>query len=110
MPYDTDLAARVRTMFARRKGVTEMTLFGCVGWLLNGHVCVGVWKAGLIARVGADDYETSLREPHTRPFDITGTPMTGWVVVGPAGVATDDQLRAWVDRCAAFVRTLPKKR
>jgi hypothetical protein len=83
-------------------------MFGGVGWLLNGNMCVGVWKRWLIARIG-EGYADALREPNVREFDITGKAMSGWVMVEPAGVASDDELREWVSRCVAFVRTLPAK-
>jgi hypothetical protein len=108
MPYDGALAERVRAEFARTKNVTEKKMFGGVGWLLNGNICVGVWKRWLIARLG-DEYADALRDPNVRDFDITGKAMKGWVMVEPAGVATDEELRDWVRRCVAFVRTLPAK-
>ncbi len=109
MPYDEDLAARVRELFERRKGIVEKKMFGGIGWLLCGNMCVGVWKDSLIARVGADDTDAALAEPHTRPFDITGKAMTGWVLVDPGGLAEDDELAAWVQRAVAFVTALPHK-
>jgi hypothetical protein len=108
MAYDEDLAARVRVALARRKNVAEKKMFGGVGWLLNGNMCVGVWKRWLIARLGGD-YAEALRDANVREFDITGKPLTGWVMVEPPGVATDEELRDWVGRCVAFVRTLPAK-
>lgn len=108
MPFDEELAGRVRAEFARKKNVTEKKLFGCVGWLLNGNVCVCVWKRWLVARLGGESAE-ALRDPGVREFNITGKPMRGWVMVEPAGVAGDDELRDWVKRCVAFVRTLPAK-
>jgi hypothetical protein len=68
---------------------------------------VGVWKDSLIARVGPGGYEDALREPHVREFDITGRPMKGWVLVGPAGVQEDEQLADWIGRATRFVRALP---
>src|SRR5215207_3393433 len=108
MPFDEALAARTRAEFARKRGVTEKTLFGCVGWLVNGNVCVCVWGERLVARHG-DEADAALRDPNARAFDITGKPMQGWVTVGPDGVATDEQLRDWVRQCGAFVRTVPPK-
>jgi TfoX/Sxy family transcriptional regulator of competence genes len=108
VPYNEDLAARVRAAFARRKNITEKKMFGGVGWLLNGNMCVGVWKEWFIARLGAD-YSLALREPHVREFDITGKSLTGWVMIGLPALATDEALREWVNRCIAFVRTLPAK-
>ncbi len=108
MPYNADLAARVGAALARRKNITEKKMFGGIGWLLNGNMCVGVWKDWLIARLG-EDYSIALREPHVREFAITGKSLTGWVMVGLAALATDETLREWVNRCIAFVRTLPGK-
>jgi hypothetical protein len=108
MAFDTELAERVRAEFARKKNIIEKKMFGGVGWLLNGNICVGVWKRWLIARLG-DEYADALRDSNVREFDITGKAMRGWVMVEPAGVASDEELRNWVKRCVAFVRTLPAK-
>lgn len=109
MPYDEALAGRVRAAMARKRNVVERKMFGGVGWLLNGNMCVGVWKRWLIARMG-DDFAEALREPHVRPFDITGKSLSGWVMVDLEGLAADDDLKNWVNRCVAFVKKLqPKK-
>jgi TfoX/Sxy family transcriptional regulator of competence genes len=109
MPYGERLAKRVRSLLARRKGFTEKKMFGGVGFLLAGNMCVGVWKEFLILRLGADAYEAALDEEHVRQFDITGRPMTGWVMVAPEGCREVPQLKAWLERAVAFVRTLPAK-
>ena len=109
MAFDESLAARIRDTLSRTKGVEERKMFGCVCFMLNGHALAGVWKDRLIARLGPDEGEAALREPHVRAFDITGKPMRNWVAVEPEGVEEDDRLRAWVERAAKFVRTLPAK-
>lgn len=109
MVYDESLAARVRKVLGRRKGVSEKKMFGGVGFLLDGNMCVGVWKDSLILRLGPDQYEGALREPCVKEFDVTGRPMTGWVMVEPGGIETDEDLRAWVRRAVAFTGTLPAK-
>ena len=109
MAYDESLAARIRDALTRRKGVEEKKMFGGICFLLHGNLLVGVWKDSLIARLGPDEGEAALREPHVRVFDITGRPMRNWVLVEPEGVEDDDQLKVWIDRATKFVRTLPKK-
>jgi hypothetical protein len=109
MAFDESLAARIRDALVRTQGVAEKKMFGGVGFLLDGNMLVGVWKDALIARVGPGAYADALLEPHVREFDITGRPMTGWVLVDPEGTEGDDQLAGWIDRAAAFVRTLPRK-
>src|SRR5438105_2914537 len=86
MAFSETLAARIRQRLARKNGVAEKKMFGGVGFLLNGNMCVGVWKDSLIVRLDPEETEAALREPHVGEFDITGRPMKGWVLVGPAGV------------------------
>jgi hypothetical protein len=109
MAFDESLAARIRDALDRKRGVEEKKMFGCICFLLNGNALAGVWKDRLIARLGPDEGEAALREPHVRAFDITGRPMKNWVAVGTEGVQDDDQLKEWVERATKFVRTLPRK-
>lgn len=109
MAFDESLAARIRDALARRKGVEEKKMFGCLCFLLDGNALAGVWKDRLIARLGPDEGEAALLEPHVRAFDITGKPMRNWVAVEPEGVEDDDQLEEWIQRAMKFVKTLPRK-
>jgi TfoX/Sxy family transcriptional regulator of competence genes len=100
MAFDESLAARIRHALARKKSVEEKKMFGGVGFLLNGNLLVGVWKDSLCGRLGPDESEAALREPHVKEFDITGRPMRNWVLVEPEGVEDDDQLKAWIERAS----------
>jgi hypothetical protein len=109
MAFSEALAERIRQRLARRKNVEEKKMFGGAGFLLRGNMLVGVGKDSLIVRLGPDEGEEALLEPHVREFDITGRPMKGWVVVAPAGVEGDDQLSGWIQRAVKFVGKLPAK-
>ena len=109
MAFDETLAARIREALNRKKGVEEKKMFGGVGFLLHGNMLVGVWKDSLIARLGPDESDLALLEPHVKEFDITGRAMKGWVLVGPEGVEGDEQLGGWIERATKFVKTLPAK-
>ncbi|HUA72260.1 MAG TPA: TfoX/Sxy family protein [Solirubrobacteraceae bacterium] len=110
MGFDEDLARRIREQFAGEGGVTEKAMFGGLAFLLRGNMAVGISNGGeLIVRVGPDGTEGALARPHTRPFDMTGRPMKGWIVVAPEGVWTRQQLGAWVRRGVGFAHTLPPK-
>src|SRR5579871_1583986 len=98
MAFSEELAERIRQQLARRKNVEEKKMFGGVGFLLNGNMLVGVWKDSLIVRLGPDNYDDALLEPHVREFDITGRPMKGWVLVESEGVEDDEQLAGWIGR------------
>jgi hypothetical protein len=70
---------------------------------------VGVWKDSLIVRLGPEEGQEALLEPHVKEFDITGKAMKGWVLVAPDGVEDDDQLRAWIQCAVKFVGKLAAK-
>ena len=109
MAFDESLAARIGDALIRKKGVTDKKMFGSVGYLLNGNMLVGVWKDSLIVRVGPEEYEEALLEPHVREFDITGKPMNGWIMVEPEGIEEDSELMTWIEKATKFVETLPAK-
>jgi hypothetical protein len=109
MPYDESLAQRIRDALAQTKNVEEKKMFGCLCFFLNGNALAGVWKDGMIARLGREEAVAALREPHVRAFDITGKPINKWVMVEPEGVEDDDQLKAWIERAMSFVDGLPSK-
>ena len=109
MAFDETLAARIRDALSRKKGVEEKKMFGCVCFMLDGNGLAGAWKDRLIARLGPDEGEAALREPHVRAFDITGRPMRNWVAVEPEGVEDDEALKDWIQRAMKFVGKLPAK-
>ena len=110
MAYDEGLAQRARDSLVDQDGLTEQKMFGGVGLMLRGNMCVGVLNHDLILRLGPEVGEATLAAGGpARPFDITGRAMRGWVMVGPDGTAGDQEFQAWVDKAVAFVRTLPPK-
>ena len=108
MAFDETLAQRIRDALARKKNIEERKMFGGICFLLNGNMLVGVWKDSLIARLGPDQGEEALLEPHVKAFDITGKPMKNWILVEPEGVV-EDQLKDWIQRAVKFVGKLPAK-
>lgn len=109
MVYSESLAERIRWEVNERPAVAEKKMFGGLGFLVNGNMFVGVWKCSLIVRIGPENYASALQEEFVGEFDVTGRPMTGWVVVAPDGLDSNAQLVAWIDRALEFVETLPPK-
>ena len=109
MPYDVKLAARVSAVLANTPHLTEKKMFGGVGYLLNGNMACGVYKEYLIVRVGPERYQAALEAPYIKVFDITGRPMTGWVMIAPEGCKTEDGLKSWVEKGVDFALTLQPK-
>lgn len=109
MAYDETLARRVDAALADVDEVTDRQMFGGIAFMVAGNMGVGITGSDLMLRLGPEAAERALEEPNVRPMDFTGRPMKGYVYVSPAGTASDDDLRRWVDRALAFVETLPPK-
>lgn len=110
MAYDEDLADRVRELIAADADVTEKKMFGGLAFLVGGHMSVAAsGQGGLMVRVDPADTDALLAEPHTRPFEMRGRPMDGWLRVDADGVQTTSQLEPWVRRGVTYARSLPPK-
>ena len=109
MAYDETLAARVRTILAAHKAVSEKRMMGGLCFMVGGNMCCGVTGGALMVRVGPEAYERTLGEPHVRPLEFGGRRPKAFVLVDAKGVPTKAKLVAWVGRGLAFVATLPKK-
>ncbi|MEM7154509.1 MAG: TfoX/Sxy family protein [Myxococcota bacterium] len=109
MAYDEMLAERIRTVVARRKGITERNMFGGVAFMASGNMAFGIVKDELMVRVGPKAHAEALAMPHARPMDFTKRPMKGMVYVGKPGFRTDEDLKAWIERGLKFARSLPAK-
>jgi TfoX/Sxy family transcriptional regulator of competence genes len=109
MPYNQRLAERLRQKLIPLVQVDEKKMFGGIAFMLNGNMLVGVIKDSVIVRVGPDGHATALKQPGARPFDLTGKPMSGWVMVSEKGYDSDRDLERWIHLALEFVRTLPTK-
>ena len=109
MAYNAGLAQRVSEVLGARPDLVEKRMFGGVGYMLQGNMACGVNQDDLIIRLGPDRYEAALAAPYTAPFDMTGRPMKGWIVVRPEGYASEGDLKAWVDQGVTFALSLAPK-
>jgi TfoX/Sxy family transcriptional regulator of competence genes len=109
MPYDTNLAERIRWVLVD-DGVTEREMFGGIAFMLHGNMVCGVIRDSLLLRLGPEGSAAALAEDeHTRPMDFTGKPMRSMMLVEPLGIERDEDLAAWIERARSFVGTLPPK-
>ncbi len=110
MAYDEDLANRIRELIAEEPRVTEKKMFGGLAFLIAGNMSVAVsGQGGLMVRFDPSEGDALAAKPHTRPFEMRGRPMRGWLRVDAEGLQTKRQLEPWVKRGVAYARSLPPK-
>lgn len=108
MPYDIQLASRIRQVLLAEPGLSEKRMFGGLAFMLDATmaVCAGS-SGGLMVRVDPALLESLTELPHARPFEMRGQAMSGWLHVdGEALGGDDDDLRRWVAHGVARARYL----
>ena len=109
MAYDHNLAQRIIEVLQGTPALDEKKMFGGVGYLIHGNMAVGVHGNDLMVRVGPENHAEAMKHPHTRPFDLTGRPMSGWLVVEAAGIEDPAVLAEWIQLGVTYAQSLPPK-
>jgi membrane-bound ClpP family serine protease len=110
MSYNTTLEEMIEGSTKRWKDLVKKKMFGGVGYLLKGNMAFGIWKDFLIVRMDKEQGEKSLKDRNTKPFDIIGKPMAGWIMVKEAGWKSRSGLEKWLGIGKEFALSLPEKK
>jgi hypothetical protein len=103
-----NLSAAVRRHLSGEEAMSEVKMFGGIGFTLSGNLVAAVSERGLLLRVGKDRHCVALTWPGARPMEMRGRTMEGYVYIDPP-VPTNGALKAWLAEAVAFVKTLPIK-
>jgi hypothetical protein len=109
MAYNREIETRLQKIMSQWKDTERKKMFGGLCYLLKGNKVCGIYRDFLILRLGEKGAREALRSNFVRPFDITGKPMRGWVMVEQKGFGSDDELIAFLEEAGDFVKTLPQK-
>ncbi len=109
MAYSEELAQRIRNEIGDHPALVEKQMFGGIAFMIRGNMSVGVSGEDLMVRVGEEHHDEAMAQPHVRIFDLSSRPMTGWVLVDPAGTASADDLARWIETGVGYAESLPPK-
>lgn len=104
VPIDQRLLARVRDLLG--EGVREQRMVGGRSFAIGGLLLCGVRGERLMVRLGAEGAQAALTEPHVSPMRMGDKTVSGFVLIGPDGVAQDAELARWLNRARAFVDSI----
>ena len=111
-PETLHLIDAVRDALAGQTDVEEKAMFGCLVFMVNGKMCLGVENDELLVRLPPDTHDAVAEMPGVRPLSARGG-MLGYFLVGPAAYATRDAWQAWIDGALAFnplAKATPKRK
>ena len=111
MAYDTELADRIRFLIGTGRGVTEKKMFGGLAFLVGGNMAISAsGQGGVLVRVDPAGSAAPIATANAALAVMGGRTMPGWLRVSSEDLETDEQLTEWVNRAAAYARSLPPKR
>jgi hypothetical protein len=110
VPYDEDLANRIRELIAAEPGIVEKRMFGGLAFLVGGNMAVSASsQGGLLLRCDPAETDALVSRRHAARFEMRGREMDGWLRVAPEGVASRRDLQRWVSVGVSYARALPPK-
>ena len=105
-PADEDLVERVRAALAGVRRVREKKMFGSVGFMVRGNLCLTARTTRIMCRIDPATHAAAIKRKGCRTVVMKGRPYRGYVYVDAAALATEKALSYWVDRALEFNRTL----
>ncbi len=102
MPYNEDLANRIREKLAHLPVIEEKVMMGGLTFMVNGKMCVGIIADEMMCRIDPVLQDTALEKPGCRMMDFTGRPMKGYVMVAEEGMRSQTEFGYWIDLCLDF--------
>ena len=104
-----DLVERFGAAVAGIDGLETRKMFGYPAGFIGGNMVTGLHQDSWIVRLPEDARQERLEAGWSAFEPMAGRPMREYLAL-PASVAEDpDAARAWVERAAAYVRSLPPK-
>lgn len=111
MPYDEELAFRVRALINGEPRLNEKKMFGGLAFLIGGNMAIAAsGQRGVLVRVDPTQSDKLVDTTNADIAVMRGRPMQGWLRVAPEHLRTKRQLAKWVDLGASYARSLPTKR
>ena len=110
MPYDQELARRIRQLIGSDPGLTEKKMFGGLAFLIRGNMAIAASsEGGAMVRVDPAQSDSLVATTKATVMNMRGRDMPGWLRVGSGDLHTDDQLAPWVEIGTGYARSLPPK-
>lgn len=109
MAYNEALTQRVRELLAYLPDVQERKMFGSVGFMVNGKLCIGVGDHAdhkMMVRVGRDKYDEALRHPGAAPAIMRGREQPGYVFLVNEAIKSQQDLQYWVNLALEYNKSL----
>jgi TfoX/Sxy family transcriptional regulator of competence genes len=91
------LVSRVRAALAHIPGVEEKRMFGSIGFIVRGKLCIGARTERIMCRIDPERHDAALRRNGCRTVIMKGRAYRGYVYVDAESVGTKRALQSWLE-------------
>jgi TfoX/Sxy family transcriptional regulator of competence genes len=110
MPYEQELAGRIRQLIGSDPELTEKKMFGGLAFLIRGNMAIAASsQGGAMVRVDPAQSDALVATTKATLMNMRGRDMPGWLRVSSDDLRTDGQLARWVEIGTGYARSLPPK-
>ncbi len=102
MPYNEDLADRIRQRLATLPNINEKEMMGGLTFMYNDKMCVGIIQDELMCRIDPTLHEESVKKMGCRTMDFTKRPMKGYVMINENGMKSQADFDYWINLALDF--------
>lgn len=103
MAFDEYLADRVNRILKDKKvDFLAKKMMGGLCYMVDDKMCVGIVRDELMARIGPEVYEETLKRDGAKEMNFTGRAMKGYVFVDAEGIDMDEDLEHYVQLAIDF--------
>lgn len=89
------LVDRVRHVLSEVDGVEEKRMFGSVGFMVNGKLCISARESRIMCRVSPELQRDLVARTGVRPMVMKGRELKNYVFVDEQVLRSDKDLRFW---------------
>jgi len=104
-----ELVERFEAGVAGIEGLEQRKMFGYPAAFIGGNLTTSLHQDSWIVRLDEEERAARIADGWSVFEPMAGRPMRGYVALPPEVAADPDVARSWVEKAAAYVRTLPPK-
>ena len=102
MPFDVELAQRIRDVLASEPLVEERKMFGGLAFLIRGHMTLAASsKGGLMIRADPATTADVVASTNAEYVAMRGRQMRGWLHFDAADIESERELTSWINLAVA---------
>lgn len=100
--YNKILANRIAEKLIHLPDVEEKEMFTGLVFMVNGKMCVGVSKAGLMLRINPNQIDNFSHKDGWQQMTMGGKRMKGYILISEDVLSRNDELDFWINLALEF--------